>query len=412
MANKVKDTRLEEKDVVVIHGAVMADEFRFRETGKLLGGGEGPDDLVTQEELEEAVRDKATIHTFEEGTILTDDILAKVKSGDIVKVLQMEFLVNNKPNQTPRIITGKMIGVVEDDSISFIELNWVKGQALEPVAKTVETGEKLDSDVTVEISTDGGTTYADPISLKDFISNCESGTVYTTDGIIARISNLIDKQTYRLVLIGRRHDALASDDTTLVETTWQFLDMPEHQCRLGLPFNVIDWGSTMGRAYANAYLDGTNENALTWYPSNRGGYITAVGLLNVLHTIYEGLPILLKRAIKTVRKPFNIPRQTRSIAANGGTETDNSATGYIAQKLFHLSATENGSNSYGAEGTLYPYLNTASARIRYYNGAAAYYWLRTPLPARSNGWVCVTGDGSLITSTTDYYIGVAPAFCI
>ena len=152
--------------------------------------------------------------------------------------------------------------------------------------------------------------------------------------------------------------------------------MPEHQVRLGLPFNVIDWGNNMGRAFANAYLDGTNESALTWYPSNRGGYITAIGLLNALHVIYEGLPLQLKRAIKTVRKAFNIPRKIRSIAANGGTESDSSVTGYIAQKLFHLSATESGSISYGTEGTAYPYLNSNERRIRYYNGTAAYYWLR------------------------------------
>ena len=284
--------------------------------------------------------------------------------------------------------------------------------------KAMNGGIELDTDVTVEIESDytndyfqTRTSYADPISLKDFIDNCENGT-YTNAGIIAKVNNLIDGHAFRLILIATEADVLAYNDTTKAKTTWQFLDMLEHQCRLGLPFNVIDWGSTSGRAAANAYLDGTNADALTWYPSNKGGYITAVGLLNVLHTIYEGLPIQLKRAIKTVRKAFNIPRQYRSIAATGGTESDSSTTGYIAQKLFHLSATENGSGSYGTEGSAYTYLNSNARRIRYYNGTAAAYWLRTPYPSTSSYWVRVNDDGGIGGINANDSRGVAPAFCI
>lgn len=368
--------------------------------------------------------------------------LVKVKDGGVVvgyipyryegsiKGYQRIYNTNEPNNQAAKgVQEQKAVEVVEPQVAPEKVFNGkvvfngdVGGEGLKKFVKEnapTPSGGDLDGNVTVEINEEynvddyaSRTTYSTPISLKDFISNCESGDVYTHTGTIAKINNLIDGHAFRIILIGIEADVLAYDDTTKTKTTWQFLDMPEHQCRLGLPFNVIDWGSTSGRAAANAYLEGTNSDALTWYPSNKGGYITATGLLNVLHTIYEGLPIQLKRAIKTIRKAFNIPRQYRSIAANGGTESDSSGTGYIAQKLFHLSATESGSASYGTEGSAYAYLNSNARRIRFYGGNAAYYWLRTPHPSYSYGWVGVNNDGSFYNYSTNISGGVAPAFCI
>lgn len=79
----------------------------------------------------------STIHNFEEATILTDKILEEVKSGDIVKVNQMEFIVNNKPNENPRSITGTLVGEATESSVTIIKLNWIKGAALEPTMTTV-----------------------------------------------------------------------------------------------------------------------------------------------------------------------------------------------------------------------------------------------------------------------------------
>lgn len=269
-------------------------------------------------------------------------------------------------------------------------------------------------DETVLISTDEGSTWSEPISLQQFISNCEAGNVYAV-GTQAKIINCFrDNKDYRFILIGTNIDILASDDTTKVKTTWQFLDMPVHNVRLGLPFNIIDWGSNIGRAFASAYLDGTNSSPIRWYASNKSGYTSAIELLNVLHVIYEGLPTLFKQAIKTVRKAFTIPRQDRFIAQNGGTETDTSASRYIAQKLFHLSATEMGSSDYQhpTEGTTYSYLNTNEKRIRYYNGIAEKYWLRTVSLIDSQRWYYTYNTGHIINANVDYDCAVAPAFCI
>lgn len=83
----------------------------------------------------------AQIHNFEESTILTDEILAKVKSGDIVKVLQMEFIVNNKINQSPRSITGSIVGAALENSLTILKLDWVKGEALEPASVVYQFSE-------------------------------------------------------------------------------------------------------------------------------------------------------------------------------------------------------------------------------------------------------------------------------
>lgn len=92
---------------------------------------------VDVEELKKEVAKKATIHEFAEGTVLTDKILSEVKSGDIVKVANMEFVANNKVNQSPRSISGKMLGAVTASSITVISLDWVKGEELEPTMTTL-----------------------------------------------------------------------------------------------------------------------------------------------------------------------------------------------------------------------------------------------------------------------------------
>lgn len=77
------------------------------------------------------------IHNFEENTILTETILSQVKSGDIVKVNQMEFVVNNKPNESPRSITGKMVTSITTTSISVAVLEWVFEEQLSPTLITL-----------------------------------------------------------------------------------------------------------------------------------------------------------------------------------------------------------------------------------------------------------------------------------
>lgn len=286
-------------------------------------------------------------------------------------------------------------------------------------------GSTPDSDVTVEIesnysSTDytNRTSYATAISLQEFIANCEAGNVYTNAGIIAKVNNMISGKAFRIILIGTNHEVLAYDDTTQAKTTWQFLDMPEHNVRLGLPINLLDWDAGSGRTYLNQYLDGSNSAAMNLRPSNMGGLIEAAGLLESAHSIYDELPQTLQRHIKTVRRYYYRKRNYMSVAAstegNPGAETNNGQMCDMACNVFHLAGTDLGTSGQSGEGSgsLYTYLNTSAARIRFYNGTASSWWNASPDTSNSNRWYDVNSSGGSSTSNAGSSSGVAPAFCI
>lgn len=286
-------------------------------------------------------------------------------------------------------------------------------------AKSGGGGGSIDSDVEVEIESDytsndyaNRTNYADPITLQEFIANCENG-VYTNAGIIARVKNLLSETTFRIILIGVNQDVLAYNDTEVAKTTWQFLDMPEHNVRLGLPFNVLDWVQGSGRSYLKEYLDGTNTADMQLYPSNMDGLISAQGLLQVCHTVFEELPDTLKRHIKTVRRYYYRKRNYMGVGANGGTETNNPQMCQLASNVFHLSRYDLfGSGETEGSGSKYPYFAANANRVRFYNGSATSWWNASPRTSSSSYWYTVTSDGNSYNDGTYGAYGVAPAFCI
>ena len=286
-------------------------------------------------------------------------------------------------------------------------------------------GSTPDSDVTVEIesnysSTDfaNRTNYATAISLQEWIANCEAGNVYTNAGIIAKVNNLISGKAFRLILIGTNHEVLAYDDTTQAKTTWQFLDMPEHNVRLGLPINVLDMGETDSRAQLNAFLDGTNASSITVRPTNMDGLISAQGLLQVNETIYDELPETLQRHIKIVRRYYYRKRNTMTIAAstegNPGAETNSGQMCQLAQNVFHLAGTDLGTSGQSSEGSgsQYSYFNSSAQRVRYYNGTAASWWDASPHTSNSDYWYSISTIGTDNSNHTTNGNAVAPAFCI
>ena len=282
------------------------------------------------------------------------------------------------------------------------------------------------------------------ISLKQWITNCEAGVYDSTYlGVKATITNLLDKKTFRVRLIGINHDVIASTDEGGLEpsgekakTTWQFYDMPMKKVPLGLPFDY------------KVYVD---EGEQDQYPSNKGGYPTATALLDVLNVIFGGLPLELQRAIKTVRKDCFIPKT--SITDDYGDIEEYSTASWIQyegdryggqmyQKLFHLSAAEVGiihnpqgtkdpfpltcedgeGNPVNLEGTKYEYFNETYAytsepqndrrRPCEYGGNLYYYWLRSPDLDLSGYGGYVSYDGDVDYYSTRASNGVAPAFCI
>ena len=286
-------------------------------------------------------------------------------------------------------------------------------------------GSTPDSDVTVEIENDYTSTsyatrtnYATAISLQEFIANCEAGNVYTNAGIIAKVNNMISGKAFRIILIGTNHEVLAYDDTTQAKTTWQFLDMPEHNVRLGLPINLLDMGSSDSRAKLNEYLDGTNASSFDIYPSNMDGLISAQGLLQANMTIYEELPETLKRHIKTVRRYYYRKRNYMSVGAstegNPGSQSNSGQMCQLAQNVFHLAGTDLGTSGQSGEGSgsKYNYFSGSANRIRFYNGTASGWWTASPGTSISSFWCYVFSIGSDGSNNTYTNCGVAPAFCI
>ena len=107
------------------------------------------------------------------------------------------------------------------------------------------------------------------------------------------------------------------------------------------------------------------------------------------------------------------------------TVTDGGDSDTSTEKFFLLSMTEvyGGLNNNIAEGVAYPYyadnsvLSAAGAgndanRIKYRNGAAQYWWLRSPRTSFSFGVCYASPTGHIHNHLARYSYGVAPACCI
>ena len=381
-------------------------------------------------------------------TALSGNICSALRCGDIVakedSTGRHSYVVSYKKVGEGLCLTYVDASCVETHSYDYVEGSWVynskdffefkeglpstegasEGDALVLDAQKKPKWDKLakdiDKDVKVYLENDytndsyaSRTNYAEPISAEEFIKNCEYG-VYTNAGTIAKVENLIAGKTFRLILIGNDHEKLAMDDTTNAKTTWQFLDMPMHNVRLGLPFNVMDWEQGTGRSWINAYLEGTNESQMRQFPSNMRGLVTAQGLLDACHTIFESLPLLFKRHIKTVRRKYYVKRNYLTVAAEGGSESPTAEMHEMACNVFHLAGTDLGTSGQSGEGSgsLYAYFNANARRIRFYNGTATSWWNASPNTGASYGWYYVSNDGSGSSHNASSYYGVAPAFCI
>lgn len=107
------------------------------------------------------------------------------------------------------------------------------------------------------------------------------------------------------------------------------------------------------------------------------------------------------------------------------TVTDGGGSDTTTEKFFLLSQTEiyGGLNNSISEGVVYPYYSDNSAltaagtgadanRIKYRNGTAQYWWLRSPYPSTSHYVRTVITTGDVNYSNAYNSRGVAPACCI
>ena len=86
----------------------------------------------------------AEVINFQEGAVLTDEIWDSLKTGDILKVNNMQFIINvfeTTGEGAYKGVTGTMVGAVSSNSITVATLDWrTVGEghtALEPTLTTL-----------------------------------------------------------------------------------------------------------------------------------------------------------------------------------------------------------------------------------------------------------------------------------
>lgn len=312
------------------------------------------------------------------------------------------------------------------------------------------------ADSIITVSTDGGSTYGDPITPAVWAAAIEDDEY--SAGTIFRITKIFNGKTMRFIALGTHHDVLSNTDEGDVEPsgetahiTLQFYDMPFGKVNLGLPFEESKSGHVRVNQDSSVSIDNCNPIDIDpIYPSNMHGYHSAVGLRQAEQAAYDGLAPWLKALIKTVRKDIFIPEicdgDNYEMFDSTGTCIAMENDRYGSQvdcKMFSLSATEvgiipNPSNNgidpfpyeienpdgdmvklegkkYALFNTTYPYTSETQndrRRPRYWNNQLYYYWLRTPHLDHSYYWGNVDNGGGVSYGSTYVDFGVAPAFCI
>lgn len=168
--------------------------------------------------------------------------------------------------------------------------------------------------------------------------------------------------------IGEGFDKIRLLDTNYNGTgkkIWQFVDvLKANEVNLGLPNN-----------------------------DNKGGYPSAKRVHEALNKIYDELPLWLKEQIVPVDIPCYIPTEEKLITEK-------------IDSLFLLSATEMCQNR--------SFLAKEGRPLEFYikncPEFSGWQWLRSVYLFNSYGWGCVSYNG-YVSSDTNFYCGVAPAFC-
>lgn len=140
--------------------------------------------------------------------------------------------------------------------------------------------------------------------------------------------------------------------------------------------------------------------------TNSGGWNNSRMRTSTLPTLLAQFPAVLQDSagIKTVNKIASAGSQSRNLITS-------------PDRLWLFSTVEvTGGTQYSAagEGTIYPLFSTAANRIKGIGtgGAAAIWWLRSPVVSYSGGFVCVSESGDVIYANAVDDYGVAPGFCV
>lgn len=214
-------------------------------------------------------------------------------------------------------------------------------------------------------------TFADN-DWSDIIAACQGGSVPSTWVVGNSKTMTINGKSYQIDIIGKNHDTYMAGGTAPL--TFQM-----HDC------------------YATTYQ--MNSTA-----TNDGGYDSSAMHTTHLPAIKALMPSEVQAAIKPVNKVSGVGDSSTS-----GVET-------VSCDLFLLAMVEifgTTQNSVAGEGTQYDYYKAGNSKIKNLNGAASYWWCRSPYSG-INGFCAVTYEGAVGSSLDGYptnTAGVAFAFC-
>lgn len=208
---------------------------------------------------------------------------------------------------------------------------------------------------------------------KDIIKAVQKGVVPDTWAVGDQKAMTIGSKDYLIDIIGKNHDTY-SDGSGTAPLTFQM-----HDC-----FEIT------------YYMNSTD--------TTNGSWASCAMRSEGVPYVFALMPSEVQAAIKEVDK-----------LTSGGMY--NNAIQTTADTLFLPSETEVvGSNSYGfsGEGSRYSYYSTSAKRIKYLNGTAKVWWLRSPQQSGTNGYSCFccvnTAGASAALTASDSY-GVPFAFC-
>ena len=201
------------------------------------------------------------------------------------------------------------------------------------------------------------------------IEACQLGDVPETWAVGNHKTMMINGTSYQIDIIGKNHDTYAAGGTAPL--TFQL-----HDC------------------YADTkVMNRLNKNSCGWKNSPmRTTYLPAILAL---------MPTEVQNGIREVNK---------LTSAGNNSSTINTT----ADKLFLLSEVEIfGSTRYSAagEGTHYDYYKAGNSKVKNWNGAATYWWERSPHASNSTSFCLVTSGGSEDSHSASYTRGVAFGFC-
>ena len=202
------------------------------------------------------------------------------------------------------------------------------------------------------------------------ISACQNKEVPDT-WVVGNFKDMtINGKTYRIDIIGKNHDPYATGGNAPI--TFQMHDCYEEQ------------------------------NSMNNRNSNSPGWTESIMRTTHLPAILNLMPSEVRTAIREVEK------ETSPYGKSTNIEKTN-------DKLFLLSEFEvfgivDDSNV--AEGSQYAYYQAGNSKIKYLNGTAETWWLRSPANNGSSDYCNVASYGGPSRNDADYeYYGIAFAFC-